>query len=138
MRSSPNKAAVAVPAGTEAAGLAPEMLDIRQKSPIKRLLPQTMFGRSVLLIVIPLVLVQIIATWVFYGRHWEIVKRARKNRGMSPHVRCVVWQNKPNSGRSRGQQSGCDTRGNDSSVLQVPRKGHATAGSSNSTRLPER
>jgi two-component system, OmpR family, osmolarity sensor histidine kinase EnvZ len=64
---------VAAPA--EPSGIAPEMLDIRQKNPIKRLLPQTMFGRSVLLIVVPLVLVQIIATWVFYARHWEIVSR---------------------------------------------------------------
>ena len=75
MRSSRSEPAVTVAPGTEAPGLAPEMLDIRQKNPIKRMLPQTMFGRSVLLIVIPLVLVQIIATWVFYGRHWEIVSR---------------------------------------------------------------
>jgi two-component system osmolarity sensor histidine kinase EnvZ len=52
-----------------------ELLDFRQRRLIKRLLPQTMFGRSVLLIVVPLVLVQIIATWVFYARHWEIVSR---------------------------------------------------------------
>jgi two-component system, OmpR family, osmolarity sensor histidine kinase EnvZ len=50
-------------------------LDIRQHSRIKRLLPQTMFGRSLLLIVLPLVLVQLIAISVFYGRHWETVSR---------------------------------------------------------------
>jgi len=54
---------------------APADLDIRQRSRIKRLLPQTMFGRSLLLIVMPLVLVQIIAIWVFYARHWETVSR---------------------------------------------------------------
>jgi two-component system, OmpR family, osmolarity sensor histidine kinase EnvZ len=70
MRSSPSEARSA-----EAPGLAPEMLEVRQRSRVKRLLPQTMFGRSVLLIVVPLVLVQIIATWVFYARHWEIVSR---------------------------------------------------------------
>src|SRR5205085_9210835 len=59
----------------EPAGFAPEDLEIRQRSWVKRLLPQTMFGRSLLLIVVPLVLVQIIATWVFYARHWEIVSR---------------------------------------------------------------
>src|SRR5437763_16319006 len=64
--------AAAVVAG---AAVAPADLDIRQRSWIKRLLPQTMFGRSLLLIVLPLVLVQIIATWVFYARHWEIVSR---------------------------------------------------------------
>jgi two-component system, OmpR family, osmolarity sensor histidine kinase EnvZ len=75
MRSSRSEAAVAATPSTEASGLAPEMLDIRQRNLIKRLLPQTMFGRSVLLIIVPLVLLQIIATWVFYGRHWEIVSR---------------------------------------------------------------
>src|ERR1051326_8582061 len=49
------------------------VLELRQQRPIKRLLPQTMFGRSLLLIVMPLVMVQIIATWVFYARHWETV-----------------------------------------------------------------
>ena len=53
--------------------VAPDALDIRQRSRIKRLLPQSMFGRSLLLIVMPLVLVQIIATWIFYERHWEAV-----------------------------------------------------------------
>jgi two-component system, OmpR family, osmolarity sensor histidine kinase EnvZ len=73
MRSSPSEAAAAL-AG-DPPGDAPADLDIRQRSRIKRLLPQTMFGRSLLLIVMPLVLVQIIATWVFYARHWEIVSR---------------------------------------------------------------
>jgi len=54
-------------------GGAPADLDIRQRSRIKRLLPQTMFGRSLLLIVMPLVLLQLIATWIFYDRHWEAV-----------------------------------------------------------------
>jgi two-component system osmolarity sensor histidine kinase EnvZ len=53
----------------------PTEIDIRQRSLIKRLLPQTMFGRSLLLIVVPLVLVQIISAWVFYARHWETVSR---------------------------------------------------------------
>ncbi len=54
---------------------APQAIDIRQRSRLKRLLPQTMFGRSLLLIVVPLIVVQIIAIWVFYARHWETVSR---------------------------------------------------------------
>jgi len=46
---------------------------IRQRSWIKRALPNTMFGRSLLLIVMPLILVQLISAWVFYTRHWETV-----------------------------------------------------------------
>src|SRR3954470_13501772 len=73
MHSSPSEALQpAAPAfGVETA----EAVEIRQRSLIKRLLPQTMFGRSLLLIVVPLVLVQIISTWVFYARHWETVSR---------------------------------------------------------------
>ncbi|HTQ33929.1 MAG TPA: ATP-binding protein [Stellaceae bacterium] len=48
-------------------------LQVRQRSWIKRLLPTTMFGRSLLLIVMPLILVQVISAWAFYARHWETV-----------------------------------------------------------------
>ena len=51
----------------------PDDLDIRQRKWIKRVLPNTMFGRSLLLIIMPLVLVQVISAWVFYARHWETV-----------------------------------------------------------------
>ncbi|HTV90758.1 MAG TPA: ATP-binding protein [Stellaceae bacterium] len=53
--------------------LTPGDMEIRQRRVLKRLLPQSMFGRSLLLIVMPLVLLQIIATWIFYDRHWEAV-----------------------------------------------------------------
>jgi two-component system, OmpR family, osmolarity sensor histidine kinase EnvZ len=48
-------------------------LEIRQRLWIKRILPNTMFGRSLLLIIMPLILVQAISAWVFYTRHWETV-----------------------------------------------------------------
>ncbi len=47
--------------------------EIRRDAWIKRVLPRTMFGRSLLIVVIPLVLLQAIATWVFYDRHWAAV-----------------------------------------------------------------
>src|ERR1700686_43212 len=50
-------------------------LDVRQRSWIKRMLPRTMFGRSLLLIVVPLIVVQIVSAWVFYARHWETMSR---------------------------------------------------------------
>ena len=73
MPSSPidGTAAALIDAGDISEGGAPAQ--VRRGGFIKRMLPQTMFGRSLLLIVMPLVLVQIIATWVFYGRHWEAV-----------------------------------------------------------------
>jgi two-component system, OmpR family, osmolarity sensor histidine kinase EnvZ len=74
MSSSPiDAAAAAGDVAVPGVGVASHELDIRQHSRIKRLLPQTMFGRSLLLMITPLVLVQVIATWIFYERHWETV-----------------------------------------------------------------
>jgi two-component system osmolarity sensor histidine kinase EnvZ len=42
---------------------------------LKRILPRTLFGRSVLILVTPLILVQAVATWVFYDRLWDTVVR---------------------------------------------------------------
>jgi two-component system osmolarity sensor histidine kinase EnvZ len=47
--------------------------EIRREAWIKRVLPRTMFGRSLLIVVVPLILLQAIATWVFYDRHWAAV-----------------------------------------------------------------
>src|SRR5712691_7206619 len=65
--------AAPMPAAIAAPAVAADALGVRQRSWIKWMLPQTMFGRSLLLIVMPLVLLQIIATWIFYDRHWEAV-----------------------------------------------------------------
>jgi len=47
--------------------------DIRPRGWFKRLLPRTMFGRSLLIVVVPLILLQAIAAWIFYDRHWAAV-----------------------------------------------------------------
>src|SRR6185437_13075014 len=75
MSSSPSDSLPALPAEPRAltAPAAADGFEIRQRGWAKRLLPQTTFGRSLLLIVIPLVLVQMIAAWIFYDRHWETV-----------------------------------------------------------------
>jgi len=41
----------------------------------KRILPRSLYGRSLLILILPLVLGQVIATWIFYDRHWETVAR---------------------------------------------------------------
>src|SRR5438132_9387671 len=48
-------------------------LEIQPRGLVKRLLPRTMFGRSLLIVVMPLVILQAIATWIFYDRHWAAV-----------------------------------------------------------------
>jgi two-component system osmolarity sensor histidine kinase EnvZ len=41
----------------------------------KRLLPRSLYGRSLIIIILPLVLAQLLATWIFYDRHWDTVQR---------------------------------------------------------------
>ena len=42
---------------------------------IKPYLPKTLFGRALLIIVTPLVLMQAFSAYVFYDRHWDIMTR---------------------------------------------------------------
>ena len=41
----------------------------------KRALPRSLWGRSLLIIVVPMVLAQLLATWFFYERVWDTVER---------------------------------------------------------------
>ena len=84
-------------------------VDIRQRSWIKRLLPRTMFGRSLLLIVMPLVLVQLIATWVFYARHWETVSR-RLSSDVAGDIGLVIEAMRSTADERRARRSCCETR----------------------------
>jgi two-component system osmolarity sensor histidine kinase EnvZ len=60
-------------------------------SGLKRLMPRTLLGRSVLIIVMPLVLVQAVALQLFYGSHWEVVSR-RLASAVAGDVALVVAQ----------------------------------------------
>ncbi len=48
---------------------------MRVTAAMKRILPRTLLGRSLMIIVMPLVLLQVVSTWIFYDRHWETVTR---------------------------------------------------------------
>ena len=41
----------------------------------KRALPRGLWGRSLLIIVLPMVLLELMATWFFYDRVWDTVVR---------------------------------------------------------------
>ncbi len=47
--------------------------EIHPRGWIKQILPRTMFGRSLLIVVMPLLLLQAIAAWIFYDRHWAAI-----------------------------------------------------------------
>ena len=62
----------------------------RQKlSPLKRILPRTLLGRSLLIIVLPLVLMQVISTWVFYDRHYDTITK-RLAQGLAGDIATVI------------------------------------------------
>jgi two-component system, OmpR family, osmolarity sensor histidine kinase EnvZ len=41
----------------------------------RRFVPRTLFWRSLLIVVVPIVLLQIVLTFAFYNRHWDVVTR---------------------------------------------------------------
>ncbi|MBT3557641.1 MAG: HAMP domain-containing protein [Rhodospirillales bacterium] len=56
---------------------------------IKRFLPKTLLGRSVLIIVIPLVLLQVVSAGIFYETHWSKITR-RLAVGVAGDVAAVI------------------------------------------------
>ena len=75
-----------------AAETEPETLgerDIRPRGWIKQLLPRTMFGRSLLIVVMPVVLLQAIATWIFYDRHWAAISW-RLSNGVAGDIALMI------------------------------------------------
>lgn len=40
---------------------------------LKSFLPRTLYGRSLLIIISPLILLQVVSTWIFYDRHWDTI-----------------------------------------------------------------
>jgi two-component system, OmpR family, osmolarity sensor histidine kinase EnvZ len=60
--------------GARRAEIAPAALDSHRRW-WKRVLPRSLFGRSLIIIILPLVLAQLLATWIFYDRHWATVER---------------------------------------------------------------
>ena len=56
---------------------------------LKRLLPNTLFGRALLMIVTPLVVVELVAAYVFFERHWETVSR-RLALGVAGDIAMVI------------------------------------------------
>ena len=56
---------------------------------LKRLLPKTLFGRSLAIVATPLVLLQIVVAYVFYEAHWDTVTR-RLALGLAGDISMVI------------------------------------------------
>ena len=56
---------------------------------VKRFLPSTLFGRSLLIIVLPVAIMQIAVTWIFFDAHWQTVT-SRLSEGLAGDIAWVV------------------------------------------------
>ena len=63
---------------------------------LKRLTPTSLFGRSLLIIVLPVALMQIAVTYVFFDAHWQTVN-SHLTEGLAGDVALVLqtWQEDP-------------------------------------------
>jgi two-component system osmolarity sensor histidine kinase EnvZ len=64
---------------------------------IKQILPRTLLGRSLLIIVSPLILLQIFSAWVFFERHWDTVS-IRLARGLAGDIAATMVLLRENPG----------------------------------------
>ena len=56
---------------------------------IKRFLPKSLLGRSLLIIVMPLVILQMVSAAIFYETHWDKVT-LRLARGVAGDIAAVI------------------------------------------------
>src|SRR5438128_10566749 len=56
---------------------------------IKRWLPTSLFGRSLLIIVLPVAIMQIAVTWAFFDAHWQTVN-SHLTEGLAGDVALVM------------------------------------------------
>lgn len=60
---------------------------------LKPLIPTSLWWRSVLILLIPLITMQVIASWVFYDRHWQVVtKRLAQALGSEIHMVVLLFE----------------------------------------------
>ena len=102
---------------------------------IKRFLPKSLLGRSILIIVTPLILLQLVSAFVFYESHWDKVS-LRLARGLAGDIAAMVdlfAQNKTPAGRTAvidlaSNRFGLESRVIDGEVLVNEKLKHVGVG----------
>jgi len=56
---------------------------------LKKIMPRTLFARSLLIVVLPTLILQVLATYLFYERHWDKVAR-RLALGVSGEISSII------------------------------------------------
>ncbi len=64
---------------------------------IKRFLPKSLLGRSLLIIVMPLVILQLVSAAIFYETHWDKVT-LKLARGVAGDIAAVITLMRRNPG----------------------------------------
>jgi two-component system osmolarity sensor histidine kinase EnvZ len=62
---------------------------MRRLPPAKRFVPRSLLGRSLLIILLPLVLSQAVALWIFYGNHLDVISR-RLTGGVAGEIEYTI------------------------------------------------
>jgi len=65
------------------------MRRLRAPFTLKRWLPTTLWGRSLLIIVLPVAIMQVVVTWIFFDAHWQTVN-SRLSEGLAGDVAWAV------------------------------------------------
>ena len=58
---------------------------------LRNVLPKTLFGRMLSIILVPMIFVQVITVFIFYDRHWDTVTRHMANN-LSAEISILVDQ----------------------------------------------
>ncbi len=58
---------------------------------VKKLLPHSLYGRALMIIVSPLILLQLITGWIFYDRHWDTITW-RLASALAGDIQHVMWE----------------------------------------------
>lgn len=58
---------------------------------MKMLLPQSLYGRALMIIVTPLILLQVITAWIFYDRHWDTITW-RLASALAGDIQHIMWE----------------------------------------------
>jgi hypothetical protein len=69
---------------------------------IKRFLPMSLYGRALLILILPLVILQLTTAYIFYDRHWSAVElpkqfgwQAPLEAGREPRHAHRSWRDPP-------------------------------------------
>ena len=60
-----------------------------QSAVVKRVLPRSLLGRTLLIVLVPLIVVQVVALQIFYGSHLDIVSR-RLSSGIAGEIGTTI------------------------------------------------